>query len=118
MGHICIFFPKFHCELNPIERCWAQAKRYTRANTNYTIQRLRTNVPIALDMITTENIQNYYRKVRHYMFAYLQGYVGGSELEKQVKKMKKVYKSHRRVSDKHFVLLQILLCYCNLIFMP
>ena len=38
------------------------------------------------------------QKVRHYMFAYLQGYVGGSELEKQVKKMKKVYKSHHRVS--------------------
>ena len=25
-GHIV--YPKFHCELNPIERVWAQAKRY------------------------------------------------------------------------------------------
>ena len=22
-GHGCIMLPKFHCELNPIERCWA-----------------------------------------------------------------------------------------------
>ena len=27
-GHITYMLPKFHCELNPIERVWAQAKRY------------------------------------------------------------------------------------------
>ena len=26
-GHICLFLPKFHPELNPIERVWSQAKR-------------------------------------------------------------------------------------------
>ena len=25
----------YHCEVNPIERCWFQAKRYTRAYCNY-----------------------------------------------------------------------------------
>ena len=40
-GHVCYFIPKFHCELNPIERCWAQSKKYTRAYCNYTIQGLR-----------------------------------------------------------------------------
>lgn len=25
-GHMCLFLPPFHCELNPIERCWCQAK--------------------------------------------------------------------------------------------
>jgi len=99
MGHICIFLPKFHCELNPIERCWAQAKQYTCAHTNYTIKKLRTNVPVALDSVTVENITNYFRKVRHYMFAYLQGIAGVSGLENEVKKMKKIYKSHRRVQD-------------------
>ena len=39
-GHVCLFFPKFHCELNPIEKFWAQANRYKRAHTNYTIQKL------------------------------------------------------------------------------
>ena len=50
-----------------------------------------------LDSITTENIQNYFRKVRHYMLAYLQGYAGGAELEKEVKRIK----SHCRVTDGH-----------------
>ena len=26
-----LFLLKFHCELNPIERCWCHAKKYTRA---------------------------------------------------------------------------------------
>ena len=95
--HICIYLPKFHCELNPIERCWGQAKRYTRAYTNYTFPRLHKNVPLALDSVSEENIQNYFRNVRQYMFGYLQGFVAGPDLEKQVKKYKTVYKSHRKV---------------------
>ena len=27
-GHICLFLPKFHCELNPIEMLWGYVKRY------------------------------------------------------------------------------------------
>ena len=98
-GYACVFLPKFHCELNPIERVWAQAKRYTRAYCDYSIVGLRRNVPLALDTVTLENISNHYRKVRHYMFGYLQGLTGGSELEKQVKYMKKIYTSHRRIAD-------------------
>ena len=30
-GHICIFLPKFHCELNPIELYWGYAK-YSKFN--------------------------------------------------------------------------------------
>ena len=26
-GHICMFFLKYHCELNPIERNWYHAKK-------------------------------------------------------------------------------------------
>ena len=40
-GHICMLLPKFHCEINPIDRCWAQAKHYVRAYTTYTIAGLR-----------------------------------------------------------------------------
>ena len=36
-GHKVIMIPKFHCELNPIERVWGQAKRYSRAYTNFTL---------------------------------------------------------------------------------
>ena len=98
-GHIVYMIPKFHCELNPIERVWAQAKRYARAYCKYNIQSLRNTVIPALDVVTLDNIKNHFRKVRHYMFAYLEGIPGGSDLEKLVKAYKKEIKSHRRISE-------------------
>ena len=56
-GYACILLPKFRCELNPIERYWAQAKRYTRSYSNYTIAGLRHNVPDGLEVATLENIR-------------------------------------------------------------
>lgn len=98
-GHGCMFLQKFHCEINPIEKCWSQAKRYTHANTNYTIARLRHIIPDGLDSVSLENIQNYFRKTRHYMYGYLAGCSGGSDLEELVAHFKKIYKSHRRPLD-------------------
>ena len=43
--HICVYYPKFHCELSPIERVRCQAKKYTRAYVDGTITRLRKVVP-------------------------------------------------------------------------
>ena len=92
-GHVALFLPKFHPELNPIERVWAQSKVYTKAHCKYTFPSLRNTIPIGLDTVTLENIQKYHRKARDYMFAYFQGFVAGPKLEEQVK----LYKSHRRV---------------------
>ena len=89
--------PKFHCEMNPIERCWAQAKRFTRSNCKYSIERLRKNIPRSFETISITNIENHFRKVRHYMFAFLEVHVAGPELDEKVKKYKQIYKSHRRV---------------------
>ena len=98
-GHIVYMLPKFHCELNPIERVWSQLKRYTKAYCKYSIVSLRKLIIPALETVTLENIRNYFRKVRHYMFAYLEGLPGGSGLEKLVKNYKSVIKSHRRISE-------------------
>ena len=98
-GHAFLFIPKYHCELNPIERCWSQAKRYTRAYCNYCITGLRRNIPAGLDRVTTENIQNYFRRVRDYMYGYLLGHQAGLKLEELVKKFSKKFKSHRRVAE-------------------
>ena len=92
-GHKPIFLPKFHPELNPIERVWAQSKVYTKAHCKYTFPFLRNTIPAGLDSVSVENIRKYNRKARDYMFAYFEGFVTGPKLEDQIK----LYKSHRRV---------------------
>ena len=59
-GHVPCFLPKFHPELNPIERVWAQLKRYTKAHCKYFLHK---NIPLAYDTFSLENIPNHFRKV-------------------------------------------------------
>ena len=96
-AHIPCFLPKFHPKLNPIERVWAQLKRYTRAHCKYSFPSLRKNIPLAYDSVTVENIRNHFRKVRHYMFCYLEGLTPGKELDQALLKYKTAVKSHRRI---------------------
>jgi hypothetical protein len=96
-GHITIFLPKFHCELNGIERVWGHSKRIVRAHCDYSIVSLRETVPFGLDSITVDTIKAYIQRSRHHMYLYLGGKKPGSEMEKAVKKLGKAYKSHRRV---------------------
>ena len=93
-GHVALFLPKFHTELNPIERVWAQSKCYAKAYCTYMLSSLRKMMPLALDTITEENIRNFHRESRHYMFTYYEGHVAGGDLEEQVKKYKIAAKSH------------------------
>ena len=44
-GHGVIYLPKFHCELNPIERVWCSAKQYTRSHCDYTIRGFARRFP-------------------------------------------------------------------------
>lgn len=92
-GHKVLFLPKFHCELNPIERVWGQAKVFTRKYSNSTVQRLRSIIRPALDSVSPDLIRKYFRKAQDYEQAYLEGHEAGKELEQAIK----VYKSHRRV---------------------
>ena len=41
-----------------------------------------------VESATLESMQKHFRRVRHYIFAYLEGIPGGSELEELVKKYK------------------------------
>ena len=45
-GHIALFIPKYHCELNLIERVWCHSKKYISAHNNGTIARLRKYYPL------------------------------------------------------------------------
>ena len=94
-GYRGIFIPKFHCELNPIERVWAQSKKYTRAHCDYSFKGLESTIIPALDSVTLDSIRKFFRKMRDYMHAYKEGLIAGPELEKAVK----VYKSHRKIYE-------------------
>ena len=91
--HTAVFLPKFHCELNGIERVWGHSKRLACAYCNYTIGSLRETVPWSLDSIPVEIITNYIQKSRGYMFAYLGGDTLGTEMEMTIKKFSKEYKT-------------------------
>lgn len=67
--------------MNPIERVWAQAKRNTKAYCRYTLPSLSQTIPKGLDSVTLDNIKNFHRKSRDYMFAYYEGHVAGNKLE-------------------------------------
>ena len=58
-GHLMHFIPKFHCEFNPIERVWGQAKVYTRMHTDFTLVWLCQIVGPALDSVQADLIWKY-----------------------------------------------------------
>jgi len=51
-GHLCIFLPKFHCELNFIEWFWGKVKKYLQDNCDGTFNTLKTNMPSAMQSVT------------------------------------------------------------------
>ena len=69
-GHVCIFYPKYHCELSPIERVWCQSNKCTRAYADGTIARLRKIVPEGLDSVTLDQMGKFFRTCRDYERAY------------------------------------------------
>ena len=48
-GHIAYFLPKFHPEINPIERVWSKAKQFTRSHGDHSFRQLEATVGPALD---------------------------------------------------------------------
>ncbi|KAF7320910.1 hypothetical protein HMN09_00177700 [Mycena chlorophos] len=91
-GHICLFLPKFHCELNPIEMVWAELKRYFRDHADGTFPKAKKLVPKGLDRISIDTIRRFFRHCNRYRSAYQLG-LNPQQAAYAVKK----YSSHRRV---------------------
>ena len=71
LGYQVLFTPKLHCELNPRERVWGQAKVYTRKFTNFSLIHLRKNLNPTVDSVSTDTIRKYFRKIQGYERAYI-----------------------------------------------
>jgi len=57
-GHICDFYPKYHCELNFIEQYWGAAKlRFRLAGRAATMNQLVQNVKASLDDVPLDQIR-------------------------------------------------------------
>ena len=98
-GHLCIFLPKFHCELNFIEFFWGEVKNYLRKHCDYTFKTLQGNMPKALASVQVSTIRKWEHRMIRWMDAYRSG-LGAKEAQFQVKVFSsKHYKSHRRVPE-------------------
>jgi hypothetical protein len=57
-GFTVLFLPKFHCELNFIERCWGNAKRrYRTKPASASLDQLEVNVIDALDSVPLQTMR-------------------------------------------------------------
>jgi hypothetical protein len=88
-----IFYPKFHCELNFIERFWCSCKHYTREHCTYLFEGLRETLPVAIASLSTATINRYYKYCARTIEAYANGFVYGTKGFTD-----KIYSGHRQVS--------------------
>ena len=94
-GQLVIFYPKFHCKLEFIERYWCGCKWYARENCLYTFMGLRETAPEALNSVSPVMIHRHYLFCMRIIDAYATGVRYGTEEFKA-----QVYKGHRQVVDK------------------
>ena len=75
LGHRVLFYPKFHCELNFIERYWCRAKWLARENSGYDSEAVKATVPEAPASVTNASIRGFYRLAVRTIDAYSAGFV-------------------------------------------
>ena len=94
MGHLCIFLPKFHCELNFIEFFWGRVKKYIHDNCDNSFETLKASLPLALQSVQLCTIRLWEHRSYHWMEAYQLG-LGTKDAQLQVQKFSSMkYKSH------------------------
>ena len=96
---MCIFLPKFHCELNFIKFFWGAIKKWLHDHCNYTFQTLKENLPKALALVELTTIHKWEHWMIQWMDAYQAGFTA-KDVQLQVKKFSsRQYKSHQCIPE-------------------
>ena len=72
LGHLCVFLPKYHPELNFIERFWSRLKWWLRQHCEWSLRALFEKIEEACDNIELSLIRKYARTAWRWMDAYRQ----------------------------------------------
>jgi hypothetical protein len=92
-GHLYMFFPTFHCEINWIEYWWGHVKYFTQQNCHYTWPSLVKTVLHALNEVAPSLLLKYWWKSNYIIPPYQEGLCYGMK-----KLTDTLYKSHQWVS--------------------
>ncbi|KAJ3507789.1 hypothetical protein NMY22_g16822 [Coprinellus aureogranulatus] len=103
-GHLCLFLPKFHCELNPIEMYWGWAKYRYRQEQKPTFAHAKLAAEKWLDACPADVIRRFVNRSWRFMSAYRKGLTG-----KAAAWAVRKYKGHRAVSQGAFMNLEAVL---------
>jgi len=95
--HLCIFLPRFHCELNFIKFFWGATKKWLCDHCDYTFKTLKANLLLAMGPVNLATIRLWEHQMVWWMAAYSSG-LDAQSAQKQVKDFSSCkYTSHRHV---------------------
>lgn len=97
-NHLFKLYPKFHCELNFIERYWGLVKVQARKECDYTFKKLQINLPNFLTNACTPatKVRGFHNRCWRYIEAY-SNEKNATEAEEIVQQFSKAQKSHRKL---------------------
>ena len=103
-GNVCLMLPKFHCELNPMERRWGRAKWYIRRHADRSLPTLRKNVLTALgrSIIPVRMSVKFECTCMKYMDAYNHSEHQDSFAAAAYVRAQREYKSHRGIPPSEY----------------
>lgn len=63
-GHTILRTPQYHCELQPIERCWGVVKNYCRDHCEFTMDSLYKQLPRGFSKVTAKTCTSIIKEIR------------------------------------------------------